>query len=143
MAIDKVKWHAGAEGFPSDLPTRCGATHMGMFVDWARARGLLNEQLHRFSPIGARLLRCGMISGRAFILWFCDGAFSSGDHLNSIGDAFAESYYEQFLTDFEALFPEGYRVGYSRRHRARMARLLDERFGAWQASGGEAAKPQQ
>jgi hypothetical protein len=136
MAIDKLKWHAGAEKFPAALPAKNGATHMGMFLDWAFARGLTNNQrLREFSRIGAWLVRHRRISGRAFILWFCDGVFDSPEHLNNQGHAFAESYYDRYMEDFGNLFareyPTPYHVPYTEANRSRVFGLLDQRLADW------------
>ena len=45
MATDKIEWHSGADKFPKTVPHWNGGTHMGMFVDWALSRGLMNPRL--------------------------------------------------------------------------------------------------
>jgi hypothetical protein len=143
MAFDKFDYHSGAADFPSGVAAKNGGTHIGMFIDWARNRGLLNEQLHMFSPIGAWLLRHGLISGRTFVALFCDWSFSSGDHLNGDGHAFAEAYYDRYLEDFQSLFGDRYKttyhVPYTRSNRRRVAELLDRRYSAWGAERREPA----
>ncbi|MGB7158514.1 MAG: hypothetical protein WBD40_10645 [Tepidisphaeraceae bacterium] len=138
MAVDKLEWHASADDFPITVTRKSGATHIGMFVDWALSRSLMSEQISRFSPLRARLFRCGIISGRTFIAWFCDGAFSSGNHLNTEGHDFTEAYYDRYLADYEAIFAGEYatiyHVAYSQTNRRAVANLLDDRLAAWQAS---------
>jgi hypothetical protein len=143
MAIDKLKWHAGANNFPAGLPARNGATHMGMFLDWAMSRGLTNNQrLRELSRVGAWLLRHHRISGRAFILWFSDGVLDSLEHLNDEGHAFAESHYDRYVEEFGNVFAReystSYHVPYTQANRSRVFALLDERLSAWRSS--DAAK---
>ena len=143
MATDKFDYHSGAADFPSGVSAKNGGTHIGMFIDWARKRGLLNEQLHMFSPIGAWLLRHGLISGRTFAAMFCDWSFSSGDHLNRAGHAFAEAYYGRYLEDYQSLFADRYEtiyhVPYSCSNRKRVATLLDQKYSDWSAQRASSA----
>jgi hypothetical protein len=143
MAFDKFDYHSGAADFPSGISAKNGGTHIGMFIDWARKRRLLNEQLSMYSPIGAWLLRHGIVSGRTFAALFCDGSFSSGDHLNEAGHAFAEAYYDRYLEDYHSLFADHsktiYEVPYSRSNRREVAELLDQRYSAWIAERGQLA----
>jgi len=143
MASDKFDYHSGARDFPRGVPRKNGGTHIGMFLDWARARGLLNEDLH--SPIGSWLFRHGVISGRTFASAFGDRSFQSGDDLNDTGDAFANAYYDEYLQDYDSLFADQYEtiyhVAYSRQNCKRVADLLDQRYATWRASVGKSPAP--
>jgi hypothetical protein len=143
MAFDKFEYHFSAADFPPGVPARNGGTHIGMFIDWARECALPSEQLHVFSPIGAWLLRHRMISGRTFASVFCDRSFSSGDHLNGAGHAFADAYYDRYLEDYRALFDDRYKkiyhVPYTRLNRRRISELLDRKYSAWTAEQGQTA----
>jgi hypothetical protein len=62
------------------------------------------------------------ITGRTFLIWICDGTFDSRELLNPEGHAFAEDYYDHYLSDFSELFAAEYANPYLVRNSRRSAR---------------------
>jgi len=76
------------------------------------------------------------MTGREFVIDACDGKFTSED-LNAEGNAFAAAYYNVgYLDEYRNAVDAGdletiYHVANSHENRAKVAALLDQRFGEW------------
>jgi len=144
MKYDDASWHYGGE-FAKDLPPEAGATHIGMFLAWAAASGLLGELHTDDDPdLLGKLLDRSMTPGAWFIV-ACDEKFTDED-LNAEGNAFAATYYVDGETpdpaapkylaeycDVFSQFDDVYRVPDSWESFERLKPLLDKRFADWKS----------
>lgn len=137
--FDDADWHAGGE-FPAELPASAAATHIGMFLAWCAAAGLVRDEglTDHLAALHARMLTPG-----AFALIAADGVLSA-DLLSEEGAAFAGAYYglpeeehegasfdddyvDVFLDDGETI----YHVPDSWGSFDRVAPVLDLRYAQW------------
>jgi hypothetical protein len=136
---DDVDWHVGGE-FPADLDARAARIHMGMFLLWAVRRGLEGQLLRDLYPGQLQALRDGTIMGSQAIQECCDDKLTSDD-LSSLGNEFAQSYYEAtYLDDYVDLsddaLPSIYHEPDTLKKYARIEATLDKRFQAWKDDNG-------
>lgn len=104
---DDANFHYGAEDFPEDLDTRHACTHIGMFIAWAHYRGLTNLQGVAAGKKGQEWfdrLRRGEASFGEMTENIFDGKFF-GDDLTNEGGAFADWYYQRYLSEFTEFLP--------------------------------------
>src|SRR5262249_46973884 len=106
MKYDDASWHFGGD-FPSELPTKNGATHIAMFFAWRVNEGLVGEMHIEESVEELQLLQTRQVSPVDFFLRCCDGKLIDED-LSDVGNAFASHYfsseesgYGQYLSDYE------------------------------------------
>ncbi|MFT6501546.1 MAG: TPR repeat protein [Crocinitomicaceae bacterium] len=95
---DDVSWHFDGAKFPKGEPIELGATHIGMFFKWCVINDLITEEHAQRNPEELEQVRNGQLSGRDFVMDFCDGVLGSDD-LTETGNRFAEDYYND-NTDF-------------------------------------------
>lgn len=88
---DDASWHYGGD-YPEDLPAKCGATHIGMFLAWCIIRDLISEELKEEASEQIELVKNGRWTGGVFLMNSCDGKLIDAD-LNKLGNAFAKDYY--------------------------------------------------
>ncbi|OBW42755.1 hypothetical protein AB670_00839 [Chryseobacterium sp. MOF25P] len=109
---DDASWHYGNE-FPENLPTKNGATHIGMFLNWCINNDLHSEEVKEDLNEQIESLKRREITGAEILIDAFDEKFS--DYmLNDLGNAFAKDYYEDetdftnkfssFATDYVNLF---------------------------------------
>lgn len=99
-------WHYGSDDYPPALATRHASTHIGMFIVWAYDAGLLRLEDMR-SDIGKgwfEELRRGEGSFGQMTEDFFDGKLNADD-LTDEGWAFADWYYDRYLTEFTDFLP--------------------------------------
>lgn len=77
-----------------DLPQKMGATHIGMFMAWAILNDLAAKSDDSEYAVWLERVRQRKITGRDFLLQWCDGKLCSED-LNEAGNAFAKAFYEE------------------------------------------------
>src|SRR4051812_44179825 len=134
--FDDASWHWGADDFPKDTPEENGATHIGMFLTWAIERGLFADP--EVPAEAVEKVRSRAISGRDFLLQYCDGKLFSALFVAECAD-FAEHHYEAFLEDFQRLLcrdlSSNYYVADSRENYEVMAAALDERWARHTGAG--------
>lgn len=136
IKFDDASWHTEGE-FPSDLPAKSGATHIGMFVAWAINRGQLDENLRKEALEEFQAVRQHRLTGRDFVLRVLDGRLADEDLSLSVGQ-FASDYYDpNYYEDYLGLFPEVpslYHVADTWQNYAKVERMLDRRFSDWSAT---------
>lgn len=89
---DDASWHYGGD-FPAELPQENGATHIGFFVSWCIDNDLISDFQLEEAGEDVQRVKDRAITGRDFLLQYCDGKFTDED-LNDLGNAFAQDYYE-------------------------------------------------
>jgi hypothetical protein len=89
---DDASWHYGGD-FPAELPPENGATHIGFFVSWCIDNDLISAFQLEEAGEDVQRVKNREITGRDFLLQYCDGKFTDED-LNNLGNAFAQDYYE-------------------------------------------------
>lgn len=134
MSIDRADWHYGGD-FPVDLPIENGATHIGMYLTWIIKNNLQSEFLDEEMPDAINDLRKRKISGRDFLLDYCDEKFTE-EELSEEGLAFTEDYYsEDYISDYEATLADGlasiYYVENSWENYDKIAPAISKRFNEW------------
>ena len=134
MSIDRADWHYGGD-FPNDLPIENGATHIGMYLTWIIKNNLQSEFLDEEMPEAINDLRKRKISGRDFLLDYCDEKFTE-EELSEEGLAFTEDYYsEDYISDYEATLADGlasiYYVENSWENYDKIAPAISKRFNEW------------
>ena len=134
MAIDRADWHYGGD-FSADLPIENGATHIGMYLTWIIKNNLQGELLDEEMPEAVADLKKRKISGRDFLLDYCDEKFTE-DELSDEGLAFTESYYsDDYMTDYEATLARNlasiYHVENSWENYDKIAPVISRRFNNW------------
>lgn len=98
---DDASWHYGGD-FPEGLPSKNGATHTGMFLNWCIHNNLHSEEMKEDFKDEIESLKRREITGAEFLLEVCDGKFTEHE-LNDLGNSFAKDYYVD-ETDFADKF---------------------------------------
>lgn len=98
---DDASWHYGGD-FPEGLPSKNGATHTGMFLNWCIHNNLHSEEMKEDFKDEIESLKRREITGAEFLLEVCDGKFTEYE-LNDLGNSFAKDYYVD-ETDFADKF---------------------------------------
>jgi len=98
---DDASWHYGGD-FPEGLPSKNGATHTGMFLNWCIHSNLHSEEMKEDFKDEIESLKRREITGAEFLLEVCDGKFTEHE-LNDLGNSFAKDYYVD-ETDFADKF---------------------------------------
>ncbi|AZA53872.1 hypothetical protein [Chryseobacterium sp. G0201] len=98
---DDASWHYGGD-FPEGLPSKNGATHTGMFLNWCIHNDLHSEEMKEDFKDEIESLKRREITGAEFLLEVCDGKFTEYE-LNDLGNSFAKDYYVD-ETDFADKF---------------------------------------
>ncbi|SHL84880.1 DUF7832 domain-containing protein [Chryseobacterium polytrichastri] len=98
---DDASWHSGGD-FPEGLPSKNGATHTGMFLNWCIHNDLHSEEMKEDFKDEIESLKRREITGAEFLLEVCDGKFTEYE-LNDLGNSFAKDYYVD-ETDFADKF---------------------------------------
>ncbi|MFN7939771.1 MAG: hypothetical protein U0R19_40970 [Bryobacteraceae bacterium] len=134
MALEKyddVDYHCGSETFAeNDLPMENGATHIGFYMAWVVMKGRESEWLRERAGEGIRKLRAREMTGREFLLDYCDGKLVSL-FLNEEMDAFTRGYYEwHYIGDYMATVVNlgVYEVEDSWENYEAMAGVLEKRY---------------
>lgn len=144
MAIDRMDWHYGSDGFPDDVPEENAGVHIGFFLTWAFEQGLAGDIHTEEEPEAIAQLLRREITGVEFLIKYCDEKLW-GEDFNETGEAFAVDYYQEdngsfarqyahYLQDFNDTFSEyaDYRVPDTWEHYDRIKALLNQRFSQWQ-----------
>ena len=147
---DDASWHFNGE-FPSDLPKENGATHIGYFLAWCIDNKLLSDFQKEEFPNEVNQVLNRQITGRDFVLNYCDGQLIDED-LNQIGNEFAADYYEDngefatrvasylkdftvaaelYFQEFKLTFTSAYHVEDSWEFYDAFRTLIDMRFSQW------------
>lgn len=137
-AYDKMKWHSDAEDFPQQLPTNQGAVHIAFFYRWMLEHQLANTTIiEEDDPELYEQLMQGQITALDFFIEFYDGVLLDED-LTEEGVAFASTYYDAYLTDYENLplqlfdgYDSRYAAIYNEENYVLVARLLEGKFKAF------------
>lgn len=58
MAIDRMDWHYGNDGFPDDVPEENAGVHIGFFLTWAFEQGLAGDIHTEEEPEAIAQLLC-------------------------------------------------------------------------------------
>jgi hypothetical protein len=130
--LDDASDHMGADDSPEDAPEENGATHIGMFLTWAVRKDLFVSPDAPAEAVEA--VRQGTLSGRDFLLEYCDGKLLS-QFFSQQGAAFATKHYDAYIDDFRRLLGQGLKSDYLVEDNAAnyeiMARALDQRWAAF------------
>jgi hypothetical protein len=135
MKYDDASWHYGGD-FPSDLPAKAGATHIGMFVTWALLAGLENSK----DPLGIETLKSKGLTPGEFVMNECDEKFVDA-FLNTEGNEFAKYYYfsetgmfnNDYASTLASELPSIYHVGDSWTNYDKLKPIIDRRFAQWRS----------
>lgn len=146
MAIDRTDWHSG-QGFPKELPSKNGGTHIGMYLAW-----IINNQLegaihheNAESEQALERVRKREITGREFLISACDEKLWESD-LNEEGLDFTKQYYvttgggttyfEDYIFALAETLPSIYHVADTWENYDTLSKRLDHRFREWKAEQG-------
>lgn len=132
--FDSADWHVGGD-YPNDLDPSGARTHIGVYVAWAAANGLLAGDLVRAHPDAVQAVRDGEILGSEFLRDVCDDELGS-EHLSSEGLEFTAAYYEErYLDDYLEVaddeLPSLYHELDTLEKQAEVSALLDRRLADW------------
>jgi len=136
---DRTAWHAGSDDFPADPSTEAGGTHIGLFLSWVIMCNLESLELKSYSQEGLQKIRSRQITGREFLVKYCDEKFSESN-LNEEGNRLAKFYYATnlYFEDYEATLAKDlaiiYEVADSWSSFDKIAPILDQRLLAWKKS---------
>ena len=134
MAYDKADWHLEGE-FPKDLDHQAAYTHTGLYLAWAMLAGLGSEEVEVDFGEDIEGLR-GRSVPPARLYQTMDGSFTK-EELSEDGNAFTESYFGQYLKDYQATLCKGlpslYHAANSWESFDKLKPVLDARLAAWQA----------
>lgn len=103
-SIDRIDWHQ-TDNFPENVPIENGGTHIGMYLNWIIDNNLIGEFHLTESTNAIEDVKTRKITGRDFLIEYCDGKFWDED-LSEIGLKFTEDYYstDKYFGDYaEAL----------------------------------------
>jgi hypothetical protein len=89
---DDASWHYGGN-YPVGLPTKNGATHIGMFLAWCIENDLIAKELEDESTEGIQKVKTREMTGAEFLIQVLDERILDED-LSELGQAFANDYYE-------------------------------------------------
>ncbi len=136
MARVSAKYDDVGYHLKGDRTELAAAMHIGLFFAWAAERGLVGELHEKESPEELARLRAHSTTGPAYLCAHCDGRLSRED-LSAAGNDFASAYYEQYLSDLDAVLPAGcaspYELPNTWETYARVQPLLDKRWNEWLA----------
>lgn len=141
MSYDRWDSHADSaeeDGFGAEA----GATHIGMYLAWCHAAGLLGKFHFEEFPEDVEKLAKREITPGAWFLSACDGKFWDED-LNDEGNEFTKHYYngDGYFADYVATCkPEGENSDYSVPDTwnsfEKLKPVLDERLRVWRENNG-------
>lgn len=109
MTYDRIDWHSGGDGFPSNLPNKNGGTHIGMFLTWIIQNDLIGKLHIEESQESLKKVKNREMTGCEFLIKECDSKFWDED-LNEKGNHFASYYYadndgyKDYIHDYERVF---------------------------------------
>ncbi len=134
MVTDKAKWHYSGD-FPEDLPDENGATHIGMFLAWIINNNLQGEFFDEEMADGLVDLRSRKITGRDFLIDYCDEVLM-GEEFTEEGLAFSDEYYEEdYILDYEKTLAVNlqstYYVEDTWENYDKISLVIDKRFAEW------------
>jgi hypothetical protein len=132
VIYDDVAYHNGAPVFlTEDLDPHSAGTHIGMYLAWIIRNRLESFSLRQTAAIPVEEVRAHNLTGREFLFAHCAGRLD-GSALNPEAQTLTESYYEQYLRDYQdALLPKGagaYSVSDTPANYSRLAAVLDKRL---------------
>lgn len=138
MTYDRIDWHSEGKGFPKEINTECGGTHIGMFLTWIIENDLIGELHREDSQESLSKVKNREITGRDFLIKECDSKFWDED-LNEEGNEFAKYYYAnqdygQYILDYEEIFTEYnnlYKVKDSWENYDRLKSVINKRYNEW------------
>lgn len=98
VKYDDVTWHFEGAKFPKGEALELGATHIGMFFKWCAINNLISQKHTQRNPEELGQVRNSELSGRDFVMDYCDGILGNDD-LTETGNKFTKDYYND-NTDF-------------------------------------------
>lgn len=148
VKYDDASWHSEGEGYPPEVGTEAGATHIGMFLAWAVLGGRVSAELADDAADEIAVLRERATTPGAFLLGATDGTLVDED-LDDVAAAFASAYYAGdeeegglYLEDYvDAVSPgdgepeDVYRVPDTWETYDLVGPLVDARFSQWDDEG--------
>ena len=139
--IDRMDWHY-ADNFPKNLPEENSGTHIGFYLTWIIQNDLIGEMHSEDSPDEIQTIKSREMTGREFLIDFCDGKFWDDD-LNEEGLDFTLYYYtgkststfKNYMDDYCHVLGKNndsiYAVDNSWENYDKIKPVLDERFAEW------------
>src|SRR5689334_5222594 len=105
---DDADFHYGSGEFEEkDLPDLNGGTHIGFFLAWLLLNRMESDTLREYAGAAIEQVRARQMTGREFLFEHTDQKLMAPD-INEQGNAFARSYYNRYLVDYEKLWtPKG------------------------------------
>jgi Lon protease-like protein len=144
VVFDKAAWHLDSVR-EHGLPDAQAYVHGGLFFGWAVDRGLHATWLEENTPDAfARYRRRELTGPQLLATW--DGAVLD-DMFGDVGLAFVASYFDpksgayfgDYIQEIASGLPSEFHVPDTAESAARVAALLDRRFGEWKAGWDAAA----
>lgn len=143
-SIDRIDWHQ-TEDFPKNVPLENGGTHIGMYLNWIIENNLIGEIHLTESTNALEDVKARKITGRDFLIEYCDGKFWEED-LNEIGLEFTKDYYltDKYFTDYADTLDSNedsvYEYKNSWDNYGKLKIVIDNRFKDWKNKNGGKAK---
>ncbi|MCT3735613.1 hypothetical protein HZQ27_05180 [Elizabethkingia anophelis] len=139
MTYDRIDWHSEGDGFPKNISSDNGGTHIGMFSTWIIQNDLIGELHREESQESIEKVKNREMTGRDFLIKECDSKLWDED-LNEKGNRFAKYYfadnngYKQYIIDYENLFLDYdnlYEIEDTWENYDRIRPVLDKRYLEW------------
>ena len=131
MSYDQGYWHTDACN-EKGLPEENAGTHISVYVRWCIERNLIAEQFALEDEEALSQVRAGTLSAASYFSEYMD--WKLGDwNLNDVGNAFTQTYYQNYLADLERLFPDVVYGDWAEIEFEKLASLLDQRFDEYQS----------
>ena len=161
MPYDRGDWHYGGD-YPAGLPDENGSTHIGQYMAWAFEQGMAGKLHREESAKALKQLARREITGRDFLIEYCDEKFTDED-LNDLGNAFTTDYYDEksafaqaygnYIQDYCDVFnryaeeqgfeyASTYHVENTWENYDRLKPMLDQRFAEWKTWSADPANCQ-
>jgi hypothetical protein len=144
-SIDRIDWHSGGD-FPENLPEVNGGTHIGMYLTWIIQNDLIGQLHLEDSTEAIQKVKSRQMTGRDFLIDFCDEKFSDED-LNEEGIKFTDFYYQtdsnekfkNYMDNYCDVIGEEvdsiYEVEDNWENYDKLKPLIDKRYAEWKKSG--------
>jgi hypothetical protein len=148
-SIDRADWHYGGD-YPKELPIENGGTHIGMYINWIIDCGLIGELHLEDSKQGIQDVKSRKITGRDFLIDYCDEKFWEDD-LNKEGLEFTKYYYQnpsnpedaygEYIDDYQRIlgteFNSLYEVPNTLENYVKIAKQINAIYDRWKNKGNK------
>jgi hypothetical protein len=133
MSYDRGDWHSDTCA-ERGLPEENAATHIALYVKWCILHDLISDEISKEDSEPLNLVRSRNMSASEYFDKYMDWKFGEWC-LNSVGNTFTSSYYDQYLKDLDEKFPQLIYGTESSAPYDKLSEILDKRFAEFQKLG--------